>query len=113
MPSWSSAAQTGYKCIRARSGACSHSMVFRYFFLSIKWICPDPGREALLAELRSQLSEGCMDFSAGEDDVFFENAAMCDEDVLNRYLETGCVTDDDIRTLIRRRQLFRVISVPR
>lgn len=76
------------------------------FLFVNKMDLPGPGREALLAELRSQLSEGCMDFSAGEDDVFFENAAMCDEDVLNRYLETGCVTDDDIRTLIRRRQLF-------
>ena len=60
------------------------------FLFVNKMDLPGPGREALLAELRSQLSEGCMDFSAGEDDVFFENAAMCDEDVLNRYLETGC-----------------------
>ena len=63
-------------------------------------------RGALLDGLRRQLSEGCIDFSAGEDDAFTENVVLCDEDVLNRYLETGAVPDGDIRTLIRRRQLF-------
>ena len=63
-------------------------------------------RSALLAELRQQLSESCVDFSAGRDENFMENVAMCDEDVLNRYFESGAVSDGDIRTLIRRRQLF-------
>ena len=63
-------------------------------------------RSALLAELRQQLSESCVDFSAGRDENFLENVAMCDEDVLNRYFESGAVSDGDIRTLIRRRQLF-------
>ncbi len=67
-----------------------------------------PGAEQgpLLKELRSQFSDSLVDFSAGETDEFYESIAMCDEDVLTRYLETGRVSDCDIGTLIRRRQLF-------
>ena len=35
-----------------------------------------------------------------------EHAAMCDETLLERYLETGDVEDDEIRRLIKERRLF-------
>ena len=65
-------------------------------------------RERLMEELRASLSEGCVDF--GEDvrgtELFYESAAMCSEETLEQYLETGSVGEDDLRHLIRERKLF-------
>ncbi len=63
-------------------------------------------RDALLRELQQQLSESCIDFSMGQDGSFAENVAMCDEDLLNQYLESGEITVSSIQTLIRHRRLF-------
>ncbi len=60
--------------------------------------------EALLTELRERFGEGCMDLSHRED----EAVAMLDEHVLDRYLETGTVSDGDISRLIGARKLFPV-----
>jgi small GTP-binding protein len=57
---------------------------------------------ALLRELR-QLDAGCVDFG---DRDFLENVAMCDEDVLARYLDSGTVADGEIAGLIAERKLF-------
>ena len=66
-----------------------------------------PGLEqnALLAQLQEQLSPGCVDFTA-DFDTIAENAAMCDEALLENYLETGTVTEGNLRELIARRKLF-------
>ncbi len=60
-------------------------------------------RERLMAELKRQLHSGCVDFG-GED--LTEEAAVCDEAVLERYLETEQVTDGDMIAMIRGRKLF-------
>jgi len=59
-------------------------------------------RQALMKQLQQQLSPGCAD--AGRD--FEESAAMCDEALLENYLQTGFVTDGNIRGLIADRKLF-------
>ena len=64
---------------------------------------PGPGREALLRELRQRLSEDCADAEAPD---FHEEAALRDEDLLARFLETGRLEDADLAALIRRRRLF-------
>lgn len=66
------------------------------------------GRARLMEELHASLSEGCVDFS---EDVrgtkeWLENAAMCSEETLEQYLETGSIEQSDIRRLIRERKLF-------
>ena len=66
---------------------------------------PGKGKEALMAEITAQLSPHCVDFSAGQDSIF-EAVAMCDEALLDTYLETGIVTDNNIRELIASRRLF-------
>jgi len=66
---------------------------------------PDKSKEALMAELTTQLSGACVDFSADKDSIY-EAAAMCDEALLETYLETGTVTDNNIRELIASRSLF-------
>ncbi len=64
-------------------------------------------RNRLLEEIRRRLSDGCVDFSGQRtEDTFLENVAMCDERVLEHYLEEGEVPDEEIRRLIRERKLF-------
>ena len=61
----------------------------------------------VLAGLRRDLDEGCVAFHpAGPD--FAEEAALRDETVLERYLETGTVSREDLTDLIWRRRLFPV-----
>ena len=62
------------------------------------------GRDAVMAELTSSLSSGCVDFS-GDGDAS-ELIAMTDEKTLEAYLESGSVNDDDIARLIAERKLF-------
>ena len=64
-------------------------------------------RDTLLSGLKARLDEGCVDFGPGQDrDSWLENVAVCGEDVLERYLETGEVAEEDIAALIRARKLF-------
>ncbi len=62
-------------------------------------------REALLAELKQRLSSGCTDFSLPAGDLA-EEAAVCDEAVLEEYLETGRMPDESLTALIAGRKLF-------
>ena len=62
-------------------------------------------REALLAELKARLDSGCVDFSLPPE-ALAEEAAVCDEALLERYLETGEMAEEDLTDLIRRRKLF-------
>lgn len=66
---------------------------------------PGTDRAALLSELKSRLDDGCVDFGTGGDSLY-ENIAVCGEEALERYLETGRVEDGEICALIRRRRLF-------
>lgn len=65
----------------------------------------DAGRGPLLASLAQKLDGGCVDFSAPEDQIF-EEAALCDEDAMAHYLESGVLSDDEIAGMIRARKLF-------
>ncbi len=62
-------------------------------------------KSALLSDLKRRLDSGCVDFSQGPD-ALAEEAAMCDEAVLERYLEHGTISDSDLAALIRQRKLF-------
>ena len=62
-------------------------------------------RDAVLTELKRRLDGGCVDFSAPPE-AWAEEAAVCDEGVLERYLDTGSVTDRDVTAMIRQRKLF-------
>ena len=65
---------------------------------------PGAEKEKLLKQLQNSLSSHCVDFS--DPDAIVENAAMCDEALLENYLETGTVTDANIQGLIEGRKLF-------
>jgi len=68
---------------------------------------PTAGREALMAQLKSRLSGGCIDFSGqhGRED-FAEQLAVCDEELLNSYLEEGMLECDKVARAIAGRKVF-------
>lgn len=64
-------------------------------------------KETLLLELKKRLSESCVDFEMyGQDEEWIESVAVCEEAVLERYLENGEVTKNDVQTMIKERKLF-------
>ena len=75
------------------------------FLFINKMDLPVPSKAELLAHLQKQLSAGCVDFTAPEAEIF-ENAALCDEAVLENYLAAGTVTDGALRGLIAGRRVF-------
>ncbi len=75
-----------------------------FLFLN-KMDLPGADRAGLLAQLRSQLSPGCVDFGGSPEEIR-ENAALCDDALLETYLETGTVTVGNLRGLIAGRKLF-------
>lgn len=63
-------------------------------------------KAALMQELKSRLDDVCIDFSEQGTAVFYENIAMCEEDLLEQFLADGTVDQDAVRMLIRHRKLF-------
>ena len=61
-------------------------------------------RAALLGELKSRLDAGCVDF--GAPDSMAEEIAMCDEALLERFLESGQIEDREITALVHSRKVF-------
>ena len=75
----------------------------------------DTDHDALLGELKKRLSENCIDFGISqiegaqesqEKEAFLESLAMCDEILLEKYLESGEVADDEIAALAAQRKVF-------
>lgn len=61
----------------------------------------------ILKELQGRLDEKCIDFTASQpQEEFMENLAMCDETVLETYLEEGEISEKQVRELIARRKVF-------
>lgn len=59
-------------------------------------------RAKILEELQSSLSAGCLDF----EDLEEEQAAMCEEGLLEEYLETGHISEPSVRNSISNRKIF-------
>lgn len=63
-------------------------------------------RELLLTELKTRLLDSCMDFTETGTEQFYEEAAMCGEQALEEFLETGKLETETIRSLIAERKMF-------
>lgn len=63
-------------------------------------------REDLMAELRRELGEACVDFSADAVPQRRESLALLREDLLEGYLEGGTIPDASAAELIRARRTF-------
>ena len=75
------------------------------FIFVNKMDLPGVDREQLQRQLNGELQEGCIDFQK-EEDKLWEEAATCDEEALEEYLETGRLETETIRRLIGSRKLI-------
>lgn len=66
---------------------------------------PGCDRQEIMDGLRTRLSERCVDFSA-EGEALFESAAMCSEEAVDEYIETGSIGTKRMRDMLRRREIF-------
>lgn len=64
-------------------------------------------RRKLLEELKEKLSGRCVDFGPDRPkSELWEDLAVCHEDLLDAYLERGCLEDKEIREQIAERNVF-------
>ncbi|MCD8354684.1 MAG: TetM/TetW/TetO/TetS family tetracycline resistance ribosomal protection protein [Clostridiales bacterium] len=74
-------------------------------------------REALTADLKRRLDENCVPFGGGqgaqrkyrltvEGEALWEELALCDETLMEQYLDTGAMEDEAIAEAIARRQVY-------
>lgn len=100
--------------ISARDGVQPHTetlwrLLSRYdvpvFIFVNKMDLDGTDKNAVLAELKKHLSENCVDFTASEAELS-ENAALCDEKLMEKYLEQGKISGEEISAAIKERKIF-------
>ena len=68
---------------------------------------PGTDRVVLMGELKEKLQENCVDFSADQTtEEWKEQVAVCDEQVMEQYLDGKEITQEQIREMIRKREIF-------
>ena len=63
-------------------------------------------KNKLIEEIRAQLDEGCTEFGQPKDEVFYEQLSMCDETLLEAYIDTGHIKTEQISRAVKRRKIF-------
>ncbi len=63
-------------------------------------------RGKLLKELQERLSDHCIPFDVSQNEDWKESVAMCSEELMEQYLETGELTEEDIKSAIATRLIF-------
>lgn len=100
--------------ISARDGVQPHTetlwrLLSRYdvpvFIFVNKMDLDGTDKNAVLAELKKHLSENCVDFTVPEDELC-ENVALCDEKLMEKYLEHGEISAAEIAKAIKERKIF-------
>lgn len=66
----------------------------------------DADSKKILMQLKEQLDSNCISFMEEGSEEFMEEAAMCDEETLEEYMESGKVGIKQIVRLIRQRKMF-------
>ena len=100
--------------ISARDGVQPHTetlwrLLLRYnvpvFIFVNKMDLEGSDKNRVLAELKKHLSENCADFTASDDEIC-ENAAFCNEKLMEKYIEEGSLSNVEIAKAIRERNIF-------
>lgn len=63
-------------------------------------------RTALLNQIKTQLDDGCIDFSQEMGEEFKEQLAMCEEEMMEAFLEHGSIEEEQIKKAIKIRKVF-------
>ncbi len=100
--------------ISARDGVQVHTetlwkLLSRYnvptFVFVNKMDLEDTERSAVMKNLHDNLGDGFVDFSCADDD-FYENIALSDEASMEKYMESGSLSTEEISVLIKKRKVF-------
>ncbi len=70
---------------------------------------PDTEKGKLLKELQEKLDGGCLELGLDaerKDEAFLEELALCEEGLMEEYLETGHITSDTLVSAIAGRHVF-------
>lgn len=60
----------------------------------------------LLEELKKQLNDGCIEFEPVKTEDFYDQIAMCDEGMMETFLEKGHIETLQIKKAVRERRVF-------
>ncbi len=63
-------------------------------------------KQAIMRQLKIKLSDGCVDFTDTNSQEFYENTAVCDDRLLNKYYESDTLGKKDIISAIKERKVF-------
>lgn len=63
-------------------------------------------KQNILIELKKKLDESCIDFGEEGTENFYEEIAVCDEELLSEYMEQGSIAKDSIKQYIAKRKIF-------
>ena len=63
-------------------------------------------REQILADLNKTFGNGFVVFNNDDKEAFFEEAALCSEELCNSFLENGTISDEEISDAISERKMF-------
>lgn len=100
--------------ISARDGVQPHTetlwrLLLRYnvpvFIFVNKMDLDGAEKTAALEELKKHLSESCVDFTADSEELC-ENAALCDEELMEKYIGEGNLSAEEIAAAIAKRKIF-------
>ncbi len=60
----------------------------------------------VIKQLKTDLDSRIINFNVGNEDTFFDEIAMCSENLMNEYLEKGVVSNESIINSIAEREVF-------
>ncbi|WP_206458229.1 translation factor GTPase family protein [Anaerovorax sp. IOR16] len=63
-------------------------------------------KEKLIKEIKKQLDDGCIEFGQVKTDDFYDQLAMCNEFMMEDYLETGQIETCQIIEAVKARKVF-------
>ncbi len=82
----------------------AHYKIPTFLFIN-KMDLPGADRARVAERLAAEFSEGCLDLAEADE----EEISLCDEKLLNEYLETGSISDEAITDAVADRKLFPCI----
>lgn len=67
---------------------------------------PVAEKDLIIDEIKEKLSENCIDFTQKQDTDFYEQIALCEENIMNEFLENEKISEKSIKNLIKNRKIY-------
>ena len=82
-----------------------HYNIPTFLFVN-KMDLPGADKEVVQQQLKTELSDGCVDFTKDSGEAFFEEAAMGSEALLEEYMDQGSIAEEHLAHAVAKRELF-------